>query len=137
MPEVEKERPVGYDDTPVLPNSEWQVHDGERPQPTVITPGTESSQAMAGTPPSDAVVLFDGTDLNKWVGRDGEARWKIEGGYMEVTRTGDIETVEHFGPCQLHLEWASPSEVKSNSQGRGNSGVFLMGIYEIQVLDGL
>ena len=87
-------------------------------------------------PPSDAIVLFDGSDLSKWTGRDGAAEWKVENGYMEVNSTGNIETQEHFGDCQLHIEWAAPAAVKGDSQGRGNSGVFLMGTYEIQVLDG-
>ena len=120
---------VGYDDTPQLPDQEWLVHDGSRPQPRVVTPGTD------GAAPSDAVVLFDGTDLSKWKGGDGAAAWKVENGYMEVTRAGDIQTVEQFGDCQLHLEFRSPDVVKGDSQGRGNSGVFLMGLYEIQVLD--
>jgi hypothetical protein len=107
------------------------VHDGDRPQPRIVTPGKTNAD-----PPSDAVVLFGGTDLANWVGRDGEAQWKVENGYMEVTRTGDIETKAHFGDCQLHLEWAAPEVVEGSSQGRGNSGVFLMGLYEIQVLDG-
>jgi 3-keto-disaccharide hydrolase len=128
--------PVGYDDTPMLPGSPWRVHDARRPQPTVVTPGTASAPEQAGRPPSDAVVLFDGTNLSAWTGREGEAKWQVANGSMEVTRTGDIETREHFGDCQLHLEFATPAEVKGDSQGRGNSGVFLMGRYEIQVLDG-
>lgn len=124
--------PVGYDDTPFLPGNEWRVHDGNRPQPQVITSGTN----VANDPPSDAIVLFDGSDFSKWEGRDGAVQWKVENGYGEVTSTGDIATKDHFGDCQLHLEFAAPSEVKGNSQGRGNSGVFLMGLYEIQVLDG-
>ena len=122
---------VGYDDTPMLPGSKWRVHDANRPQPRVVTPGT------FGQPPSDAVVVFDGTDLSAWTGRDGEARWKVENGFMEVAPgTGGIETREHFGDCQLHIEFAAPAEVEGDSQGRGNSGVFLIGQYEIQVLDG-
>src|SRR5688572_24996778 len=96
--------PVGYDDTPMLPNSQWRVHDSKRPQPPVVTPGTFSSQEQPGQPPSDAVVLFDGTDLSHWKGRDGDAAWKVENGYMEVNRTGGIETREQFGDCQLHVE---------------------------------
>ena len=126
----------GYDDTPMLPGNVWHVHDGKRPQPRIVTPGTESSPAGRGRPPSDADVLFDGASLSAWKGRDGEARWLVEKGYMEANGTGNIETVAHFGGCQLHLEWAAPSEIKGSSQGRGNSGVFLMGKYEIQVLDG-
>ena len=123
---------LGYNDTPVLPGGKWQVHDDTRPQARVITPG-----AAAGQAPSDAIALFDGTDLSGWTGRDGDAQWKVEDGYMEVEpRTGDIQTKETFGDCQLHLEFACPAEVKGDSQGRGNSGVFMMGLYEIQVLDG-
>ncbi|MBI3947705.1 MAG: DUF1080 domain-containing protein, partial [Armatimonadetes bacterium] len=102
-----------------------------------VTPGTESSQEAPGSPPSDALVLFDGTSLAGWAGADGgPARWKVENGYVEVVpKTGYIHTREEFGDCQLHVEWRAPSEVKGESQGRGNSGVFLMGRYEIQVLD--
>ncbi|MBC7235590.1 MAG: DUF1080 domain-containing protein [Chloroflexi bacterium] len=132
----EKTAPLGYDDTPFLPNSPWRVHDGRRPQPRIVTPGTPSTQEKPGLPPSDAVILFDGRDLSRWKGRDGKARWLVQDGYMEVNGTGNIETIEHFGDCQLHLEWAAPAEIKGSSQGRGNSGVFLMGRYEIQVLDG-
>ncbi len=138
MDQKSQTAPVGYDDTPMLPGSTWRVHDSRRPMPKVITPGTASTQAQAGQPPSDAVVLFDGGDLSRWVGRDGgDAKWKVENGYAEVVpRTGNIQTREHFGDCQLHIEWAAPEVVKGDSQGRGNSGVFLMGRYEIQVLDG-
>ena len=122
---------IGYSDTSVIPGSKWRVHDGDRPQPRLVTPGGAS-----GSPPSDAVVLFDGSDLTQWIGRDGsDAAWKVESGYMEVNGTGDISTRAHFGNCQLHLEWATPEEVVGDSQGRGNSGVFLLGLYEIQVLD--
>jgi hypothetical protein len=120
---------VGYDDTPILPGTPWHVHDGSRPQPRVVTPDPI---------PSDAVALFDGTTLDGWVssGSGQPAQWKVESGYMEVVpRTGNIQTVKQFGDCQLHLEWAAPKAVKGESQGRGNSGVFLMARYEIQVLD--
>lgn len=120
----------GYTDTPFLPGGKWRVHDAKRPQPRIVTPG-----ATAGAPPADAVVLFDGKDLSQWLGRGGEAKWKVENGYAEVNRTGDIRTKAQFGDCQLHIEWAAPAEVKGKSQGRGNSGVFLMGRYEVQVLD--
>jgi 3-keto-disaccharide hydrolase len=123
---------LGYDDTPMLPGQQWHVHDHRRPQPRVITPGAEAGQA-----PSDAVVLFGGKDLSGWTGRDGEPAWKVEGGYMDVVpATGTLTSKERFGDCQLHLEFASPVQVKGDSQGRGNSGVFMMGLYEIQVLDG-
>lgn len=119
----------GYQDTPIIPGSEFHVHDGKRPQPPVVKPGKV---------PSDAVVLFGGGDLAGWqsVKTKGPAPWRVAGDYMEVVpKTGDIATSHHFGDCQLHLEWAAPSEVKGESQGRGNSGVFIMGLYEVQVLD--
>ncbi|MFH1568060.1 MAG: DUF1080 domain-containing protein [Gemmatimonadota bacterium] len=129
---------LGYDDTPMLPGQRWRVHDSTRPQPRVVTPGTASTARQPGLPPSDAAILFDGADLSKWKGREGPARWKVyKSGYMQVVpKTGDIETLDHFGDLQLHLEVATPSKVKGESQGRGNSGVFLMGRYEVQVLDG-
>jgi len=98
--------------------------------PTVIDPGPP------GGPPSDAVVLFDGKDLSKWRGaKEEDARWRVENGYAEVNGTGYIFSREEFGDVQLHLEWAAPAEVKGEGQNRGNSGVYLMGRYEIQVLD--
>lgn len=129
---------LGFDDTPILPRSKYRVHDGTRPQPRVITPGTESSQGQAGSPPSDAKILFDGANLSGWSSvKDGsDAKWKLEQSYMEVVPgTGNIQTKDHFGDCQLHVELAEPTVVKGESQGRGNSGVFLMALYEIQVLD--
>jgi hypothetical protein len=124
---------LGYLGTPVIPGSQYHVHDPKRPQPRVVTPGKQNSDA-----PSDAIVLFDGTSLDGWVKTsDGSpAQWKVENGYMEVApRTGNIQTKAAFGDCQLHVEWASPTEIEGTGQGRGNSGVFLMGIYEVQVLD--
>ncbi|HEY3280975.1 MAG TPA: DUF1080 domain-containing protein [Armatimonadota bacterium] len=127
----------GYTDTPMIPGMPYRVHDAQRPQPPVVQPGTESTQDRPGTPPSDAVCLFDGTNLDAWQkSGGGEPGWRLVDGAMEVEpHSGSIETKEHFGDCQLHIEWASPSEVKGEDQGRGNSGVFLMGRYEIQVLD--
>jgi hypothetical protein len=132
-----RQAPVGYDDTPMLPGGTWRVHDSRRSQPRVIDPGTASTQARPGRPPSDAIVLFDGQDVSQWVGRDGgPVQWAVADGAMEVVpRTGNIQTVKQFGDIHLHIEWAAPTEVKGESQGRGNSGVFLMGRYEIQVLD--
>lgn len=129
---------IGYDDTPILPGTNWHVHDGNRPQPRVVTPGEPCCDCILIGPPSDAVVLFDGTDLSKWQSKKsgGPAEWKVEDGYMEVVPgTGYIQTREEFGDCQLHVEFACPAEVKGEGQGRGNSGVFLMGRYEVQVLD--
>jgi hypothetical protein len=128
----------GYDDTPIIPGTNWRVHDNTRPQPWIVAPGTACSEEVLLSPPSDAVILFDGTDLSGWISTaDGTpAGWKVENGYMEVVPgTGYIQTREEFGDCQLHLEFAAPTEIKGESQGRGNSGVFLMGLYEIQVLD--
>jgi hypothetical protein len=95
------------------------------PEPPVVTPGQDHG------PPSDAVVLFDGKDLSKWAG--GE-KWTVRDGYA-VTAKGDIKTKDSFGDCQLHLEFATPAEVKGRGQGRGNSGVFFMDRYEVQILD--
>jgi hypothetical protein len=87
--------------------------------------------------PSDAAVLFDGRDLSGWqVADGGPAKWKVENGYMEVVaKTGSIRTKTGFGDCQLHVEWAAPAVVSGEGQERGNSGVFLMDTYEVQVLD--
>lgn len=130
---------LGYDDTEYITGQPWRVHDSKRPAPPVVTPGDKDSNA-----PSDAVVLFDGTDLNEWESSKEEgadAGWKVENGYMEVVKgTGDIQTRKRFGDYQLHLEWATPTVIEGESQGRGNSGVFLLADenragYEIQVLD--
>ena len=132
-----QKEPVGYEDTPMLPGGKWHVHDGRRPQPTVVTPGTFSTQQAPGQPPSDAIVLFGGKDLSAWQAlKGGAARWKVEDGYFQVVPgTGDIVTRQKFGPVQLHLEWSEPTPARGSSQGRGNSGVFLQGQYEVQVLD--
>ncbi len=129
--------PVGYSDTALIPGQNWRVHDINRPEPPIVSPGTASTVDKAGRAPSDAIVLFDGTDLLQWTAGDGksEAKWKIENGYMEVNKTGSIKTKDGFGSCQLHVEFATPTEPKGESQGRGNSGVFLMGNYEVQILD--
>ena len=117
----------------------WAVHDQNRPQPKLVAPGTFGSPEQPGKPPSDAVVLFDGTDLSKWEADEGDGvptKWVIKNGAMEcVPHSGYIRTREKLGDCQLHVEWAAPSRVEGESQGRGNSGVFLMGLVEIQVLD--
>lgn len=112
----------------------WPVHALDRPRPPVVDPGPEPP---AAAPPADAVVLFDGRDLGAWTGSDGgPARWIVRDGHMVVAGgTGSIRTRREFGHVQLHLEWAAPAEVRDTGQGRGNSGVFLMGRYEIQVLD--
>jgi hypothetical protein len=121
----------GYDDTPVLPGQEWRVHDSKRPQPPKV-----AAAKVVGGAPSDAVVLLGGNDLSMWQRGNGDAAvWKLEDGIMEVNGTGSIRTRDEFGDCQLHVEWATPADSDGDSQGMGNSGVFLMGLYEIQVLD--
>jgi hypothetical protein len=118
-------------------DTKWKIHDPDRPVPSAIDPGTSSTQDSPGHPPSDAVVLFDGKDLSKWAHKDGSpAKWKVENGYFEVVpKAGYIYTREPFGDCQLHVEFAEPAPAKGESQDRGNSGVFLQGLYETQVLD--
>ncbi|HET7746905.1 MAG TPA: DUF1080 domain-containing protein, partial [Vicinamibacteria bacterium] len=115
---------------------EAPIHDENRPQPKVVDPGP--APAGAGPVPSDAIVLFGGRDLARWRAKKdgGPARWKVEDGYMEVVKgAGDIQTEQGFGDCQLHVEWAAPAAATGEGQHRGNSGVFLMGRYEVQVLD--
>ena len=117
----------------------WCVHDRNRPQPAVVTPGTFSTLEQPGKPPSDAIILFDGTDISKWEADEGTGvptKWIVKDGAMEcVPKSGQIRTKEKLGDIQLHIEWASPAKVQGDSQGRGNSGVFLMGLVEVQVLD--
>ncbi len=128
---AEKVYPTGYTDTPKLPHAPWRVHDDERPRPVVVTPG-----ATNDAPPADAIVLFNGKNLDAWTGdKDKPAQWKVENGYLEVTNTGNIYTKQPFGSMQLHIEWMSPTPPRSNSQHRGNSGIFIADRYEIQVLD--
>ncbi len=99
-------------------------------------PQAEPKVVDPGPPPSDAIVLFDGKDLSQWKNdKGGAAQWKLEDGAMVVNGTGSIATREAFGDVQLHVEWATPSEVKGHGQERGNSGIFLLGPNEIQVLD--
>src|ERR1035437_6344569 len=117
----------------------WAVHDHNRPQPKLVTPGTFSSQEQPGKPPSDAIVLFGGTDLSKWEADEGEGvptKWIVKDGAMEcVPKSGYIRTKDKLGDIQLPIEWTAPTKVEGESQGRGNSGVFLMGLVEVQVLD--
>ncbi len=128
-----KPKADGYTDTPMLPGGKWHVHDPARPQPPVVAPGATFSHMAPA--PADAVVLFDGKDLSKWVGDKGaEPAWKIENGYAEATK-GKIRTRDEFGDFQLHLEFATPAKVEGKGQGRGNNGVNILGRYEIQILD--
>lgn len=113
---------------------EWDVHSMQRARPPVVTPAPAQDPAAA---PADAIVLFDGRDITPWAHSDGTpARWKVQDGYMEVlSGSGSLETTRAFGDVQLHIEWMSPADAAGSGQDRGNSGVFLMGRYEIQVLD--
>ncbi len=112
----------------------WKAHDMVRPRPAVVSPPLQALPAKA---PPDAVVLFDGTGLAEWRSADGgPAKWVVKDGAIEsVAGSGYLFTARAFGDVQLHVEWAAPVPVKGKSQGRGNSGVFLMGLYEVQVLD--
>lgn len=125
--------PDGFADTPQLPGTPWCVHDPRRPLPPVVTPAPADRPYA---PPSDAIVLFDGRDLSGWTGRDGEAKWKVQDGWMEVVpKTGNIWTRRDLGDGHYHVEWTAPTAISHRSQGRGNSGVFLLRLYEVQVLD--
>jgi hypothetical protein len=117
-----------------------KVHEEDvtkQPPPPVVTPG---EPAGFFAPPSDAIVLFDGSEESfrkNWTDTKGNSsNWKVVNGALEsVKRAGYIQSKESFGSCQLHIEWAAPANVSGSGQGRGNSGVFLMGTYEVQVLD--
>ncbi|MFC7339184.1 DUF1080 domain-containing protein [Haloferula chungangensis] len=128
------------EDVPYMYIDGIKVHETDvtkQPLPPVVTPGDPDK---CGAPPSDAIVLFDGSEKSfteNWEATDGTpSQWKIVDGAMEsVKKAGYVRTKQKFGSCQLHLEWAAPANVKGEGQGRGNSGVFLMGTYEVQVLD--
>lgn len=106
------------------------------PEVPVVAPG-EATKNSFFTPPADAIVLFDGKDLSKWQGQDGKpAQWTVNNGVVTVKKgTGAISTIQKFNDFQLHIEWSVPSDITGKGQARGNSGVFLQGIYELQVLD--
>ena len=120
--------PDGYSDTPFLPDGKWHVHDPARPKPRHVDPGPAPRTPAAA--PAGAVVLFDGKDLSRWQ----NPNWSVENGAMIAGR-GQQTTKDSFGDCWLHVEWSEPLTVKGDGQERGNSGVFLMGLFEIQVLD--
>lgn len=127
----------GYTDTPQIPGQPWKVHDAARPRPPKVTPGMP---LLNEAPPSDAIALFSGKDLSHWVsvrqGKTEEPKWKVENGYVQIVpHTGRLVTKEKFGDCQLHVEWMVPKEATGAGQSRGNSGIELMGRYEIQVLE--
>ncbi len=113
--------------------SEWPQQSEDRPRPRVVRPGN----VYTITPPADAVVLFDGTSLDKWTSKDAPAKWRLEGGtFIAVPSAGPLRTRDSFGDVQLHIEWATPSPAVGTGQDRGNSGVFFGDDrYEVQVLD--
>ncbi|RYD60350.1 MAG: DUF1080 domain-containing protein, partial [Sphingomonadales bacterium] len=125
----------GFRDTPLLPGGKWRVHDADRPQPVAVTPGPTAS-----APPSGAVVLFDGRSLAAW--QPQATAWTMEGGAVTSTpRAGGggenaLVSKQGFGDVQLHLEFRSPTPQTKSSQDRGNSGIWFMQRYEIQILDG-
>jgi hypothetical protein len=117
------------------PDPAWLGHDRERPAPVVVTPAPVDKP---GLPPSDATVLFDGKDTSAWVAMDGSpTKWIVRDGALEcVPGSGYVRSLQSFGDCQLHVEWATPTPPHGDSQGRGNSGMFFgAGRYEVQVLD--
>lgn len=133
-PALAQEKP-GFKDTPVLPGGQWRVHDADRPAPAVVTPA-----AAPGGAPSDAVVLFDGRSTDAWRGE--RAMWPVENGALVVpsrARSGgenNLISKQSFGDVQMHLEFRSPNPPTKTSQDRGNSGIWFMQRYEVQILDG-
>jgi hypothetical protein len=126
---------AAHPEGPRPPGAQWNVHSWSRPRPSVVDPGPERPPVP---PPADAVVLFDGHDLSEWqMQRDSSAaKWTIRNGAMQVVPgTGSMMTRRAFGDVQLHIEYSCPTPPHGESQERGNSGVFLMTHYEVQVLD--
>ncbi|WP_408988142.1 DUF1080 domain-containing protein [Sphingomonas sp. SUN019] len=129
-----QEKP-GFRDTPMLPDGKWRVHDADRPQPAIVAPSP-----TPGAAPSDAVVLFDGTSLGAWQSKG--AAWSLKDGAMTVpphvegAPENALVSKQSFGDVQLHLEFRSPNPPTKSSQDRGNSGIWFMQRYEIQILDG-
>ena len=121
---------IGYKDTPILPWCGYHVHDPDRPAPKKVTPAQPGTQEKVSTAPSDAVALFDGKDLAQWKPSD----WKIENGEL-IAVSGNLTTKEPFGDCQLHIEWMVPDPPQGSIWDRGNNGVMLMGLFEIQIYD--
>ena len=131
-----QQAPVGYDDTPKQPWGWWRrIHHGARPQPRIVRPGTAGAMSPAPAPQDAVVLVGAGDDRSAWQMMDGTpVTWAMKNGVLE-TGKGLIRTRAEFTDVQLHVEFATPGEVKGDSQGRGNSGVFMLGKFEIQVLD--
>ena len=129
-----QDRP-GFRDTPLLPGGQWRVHDADRPDPVVVTPG-----ATVGAAPSDAIVLFDGRSLDAW--RSDHGAWQVRDGAMAApprandAPANDLVSRQSFGDVQLHLEFRPPVPPQGEGQDRGNSGIWFMQRYEVQILDG-
>ncbi len=126
-----KPYPEGYTDTPLItPNSQWKVHDLNRPRPDAVKPG-----AKPGDAPADAIVIFNGKDTSAFAGKDGVAcPWKIDNGEL-IVDGGDVWSKQSFASCQFHIEWKTHPKTYGNSQKKGNAGVFFMDRYEMQILD--
>jgi len=116
----------------MTPDGKWKINDLARPWPPRVEPKPEAELADAAKPPAGAIVLFDGTDLSKWK----PSQWKVENGVVEIVpKSGYLTTLDNYGSCRLHVEWSTPNPPTGDGQMRGNSGVFLMSRYEVQVLD--
>jgi hypothetical protein len=120
----------GEEGTPMIPGTPYRVHDGSRPQP----PQVKAAGALTTPAPGDAKVLFDGKSLGAWTVGGKEATWKVENGTL-IASPGDLQTKEIFGAVQVHIEWRIPTGRQVNGQAGGNSGIFLMGLYEVQILE--
>jgi hypothetical protein len=133
--QTNKAEPIeGFRDTPLIPGTPWHIHDPDRPQPPVVTPGAAFSQSAP--PPSDAEVLFDGQDLSKWESPSGsQAPWTVKDGYMEPAARQGIRTRGKWADFQLHVEFSTPNPPHGTGQARGNSGILINNMYEVQVLD--
>ncbi len=133
LPATAQDKP-GFTDTPMLPGGQWRVHDADRPAPAVVAPA-----AQAGGAPSDAVILFDGRSTEAW--RADRKPWPIENGALTIPSRAssggenNLVTKQSFGDVQLHLEFRSPNPPTKTSQDRGNSGIWFMQRYEVQILD--
>jgi len=139
-PAAEEEDGMGYSYGPQLPNSPWRVHDRRRPQPPFVEPGERP-----GDPPADAIVLFNGKDLSCWESFKGYEDWDgpgspppenaIEDGCLNILKAGWLRTKQQFGDCQFHIEWAVPAKRDAGNLYWGNSGIFFMGKFELQILE--
>jgi hypothetical protein len=124
--------PGSSPDLSLVADGKWKVNDMSRPQPEKVAPKSEASLAASAKAPGDAIVLFDGKDLSAW----NPSQWKVENGYMEVVpKTAYLTSKQSFGSCHLHLEWWTENPPVGELQMRGNSGVYMMTRYEVQVLD--